>query len=50
VIIATDLGQKTSIYPDEGMASYAQKLLDAGVGEEDIRQMFVYNQKRLLGK
>lgn len=50
VIIATDLGQKTSIYPDEGMASYAQKLLDARISEEDIRQMFVYNQKKLLGK
>ncbi|MDD3523625.1 MAG: DUF6282 family protein [Candidatus Cloacimonetes bacterium] len=50
VIIATDLGQKTSIYPDEGMASYAQKLLAAGISEEDVRQMCVYNQKKLLGK
>ncbi|MFA5699062.1 MAG: DUF6282 family protein [Sphaerochaeta sp.] len=50
VIIATDLGQKTAIYPDEGMAVYAQKLIEAGVSEDDIRQMFVHNQRMLLGK
>lgn len=50
VIIATDLGQKTSIYPDEGMASYVTKLLEAGVSEKDVRQMCVTNQRKLLGK
>ncbi len=50
VIIATDLGQATSVYPDEGMAIYAQKLLDSGISEDDVRQMFVHNQRMLLGK
>lgn len=50
VIIATDLGQKTAIYPDEGMAVYAQKLLEGGVSEDAVRQMYVYNQRMLLGK
>jgi len=50
VIIATDLGQKTAIYPDEGMAVYAQKLLESGVSEDAVRQMFVHNQRMLLGK
>lgn len=50
VVIGTDLGQKTAIYPDEGMEIYAQKLLEAGVSEDAVRQMFVYNQRGLLGK
>ena len=50
VIIATDLGQKTSIYPDEGMKAYMLKLLEAGISENDIRTMCVHNQRRLLGK
>lgn len=50
VIIATDLGQKTAIYPDEGMAVYVQKLLEAGVSDDAVRQMVVHNQRMLLGK
>lgn len=50
VIISTDLGQKTSIYPDQGMAEYGKKLLEAGIKEDDIRKMFVLNQRKLLGK
>lgn len=50
VIIATDLGQKQSIYPDQGMEAYAQKLLEAGISEEAVRQMCVCNQRMLLGK
>lgn len=50
VIIATDLGQKTSIYPDEGMQSFAEKLYENGIDEKAIRTMFVTNQRTLLGK
>lgn len=50
VIISTDLGQKTSIYPDQGMAIYGQKLLEAGFSEDDIHTMFVKNQRILLDK
>ena len=50
VILGTDLGQKTSIYPDEGMASWADKLLNEGFSEDEIRTMMVTNPRKLLGK
>ncbi len=50
VIIGTDLGQKTAIYPDQGMEVYAQKLLEAGFSDEEVRTMCVYNPQKLLGK
>lgn len=50
VIIATDLGQKTSIYPDQGMQIYAEKLIEAGFTEEEVRTMCVYNQQKLLNE
>ena len=50
VIISTDLGQKTSIYPDQGMEKYIERLLEAGIAENDVRKMIVSNQRRLLGK
>ena len=50
VILGTDLGQKTSIYPDEGMASWAEKLLAEGFKAEEIRTMMVNNPRKLLGK
>lgn len=50
VILSTDLGQKTAKYPDEGMAEFAEKLLENGFGEEDIRKMMVRNPRWLLKK
>lgn len=50
VILGTDLGQKTSIYPDEGMASWAERLLNEGFTEDEIRKMIVTNPRKLLGK
>ena len=50
VILGTDLGQKTSIYPDEGMASWAERLLNEGFTEGEIRKMIVTNPRKLLGK
>ncbi len=48
VILATDLGQKTAIYPDEGMLAFATKLYEAGFSAEDIRKTTVCNPKALL--
>lgn len=48
VILATDLGQKTNIYPDEGMLAYATKLYEAGMSAEDVRKTTVYNPAALL--
>ena len=50
VILGTDLGQKTSIYPDEGMACWAEKLLAEGFSADEIRMMMVTNPRKLLGK
>lgn len=50
-ILATDLGQQTGIYPDEGMAEFARRLKEEkGFSDEEIRTMAVYNPRRLLGK
>lgn len=48
VVLATDLGQKTAIYPDEGMLAFATKLYEAGYSAEEVRQTTVYNPKKLL--
>ena len=48
IILATDLGQKTNIYPDEGMLAYATKLYEAGMSAEDVRKTTVYNPAALL--
>lgn len=50
VILATDLGQKTAVYPDEGMLAWAEQLTREGFTAEEIRTMMVYNPQRLLGK
>ncbi|MEW6549196.1 MAG: DUF6282 family protein [Spirochaetota bacterium] len=49
VLLSTDLGQPTAPYPDEGLAIYAQKLLDAGISETAVRAMCVDNPRILLG-
>ena len=49
-ILATDLGQTTSIFPDEGMLEFATKLYDAGFSAEEIKTMTIYNPRKLLGK
>lgn len=48
-ILSTDLGQKTSIFPDEGMAEFSRRLLEAGLSAEQIRTMTVKNPRTLLG-
>ncbi len=50
-ILATDLGQQTAIYPDEGMAEFARRLKEEkGFSDEEIRTMTVHNPRRLLDK
>lgn len=48
VVLATDLGQKTAIYPDEGLLEFATKLYENGFTEKEIRKMTVENNKILL--
>ncbi|MEG0754503.1 MAG: cytosolic protein, partial [Angelakisella sp.] len=49
VILATDLGQTTSIYPDEGMLEFSVRLLkEGGMSEQDIRKMTVDNPTALI--
>lgn len=49
-ILATDLGQKTALYPDEGMMEFAGRLYERGFTAEEIRRMTVVNPGILLGK
>jgi Family of unknown function (DUF6282) len=48
-ILATDLGQSTAPYPDEGLAIYLNNLLDNGFGEGEVRRMVRDNPAQLLG-
>jgi len=50
VIMATDLGQKTAKYPDEGMQEFGEKLMEKGFTEEEIYTMAVKNPRWLLNK
>jgi hypothetical protein len=48
VLLTTDLGQATGVYPDEGMALYGRKLLENGFSEAEIRTMMVRNPAALV--
>lgn len=48
VVIATDLGQKTAIYPDEGFLEFATELYKNGFTEEEVRKMTVHNSASLV--
>ena len=49
ILLTTDLGQSTGVFPDEGLALYADKLLANGFSEADIRTMIVKNPASLVG-
>jgi hypothetical protein len=49
VILATDLGQKSAVYPDEGLDIFTDKLIESGMSEDDIHKMTVTNNRILLG-
>ena len=48
-ILATDLGQTTAPYPDDGLAIFIGNLLDQGFAEADVRAMVRHNPAQLLG-
>ena len=48
VVISTDLGQANSIYPDEGMQAYAEKLIENGFSASDVEKMVKDNPKGLI--
>ncbi|SKC36576.1 DUF6282 family protein [Maledivibacter halophilus] len=47
-ILATDLGQPTALYPDEGLEKFALTLLENGFNEKDIDNMIRVNPKYLV--
>jgi hypothetical protein len=48
-ILATDLGQTTAPYPDEGLGIFIDKLLSNGFTEPEIRTMVRDNPAQLIG-
>jgi hypothetical protein len=48
-ILSTDLGQTFNPHVDEGFAIYIEKMLDAGVSEQDIRTMVRDNPVQVMG-
>ena len=48
VVLTTDLGQATAVFPDEGLALFAEKLSAHGFSEEEIRTMIVKNPASLV--
>jgi uncharacterized protein DUF6282 len=48
-ILATDLGQTTAPYPDEGLGMFIEKLLENGFNERDVRRMVRDNPAQVLG-
>jgi hypothetical protein len=48
-ILATDLGQTTAPYPDEGLGMFIGRLLDNGFAEKDVQLMVRDNPAQLLG-
>ena len=48
-ILATDLGQTTAPYPDEGLGTFIGNLLENGFSERDVRGMVRDNPGQLLG-
>jgi len=48
IVLGTDLGQATAVFPDEGLALFGEKLLAHGFSEKDIRTMIVKNPASLI--
>ena len=48
-VLSTDLGQPANPPVEDGLALMADKLLEAGFTEEDVRTMAVVNTRRLAG-
>ena len=48
IVIGTDLGQPNSVFPDEGLALFGEKLLESGFSENDVRTIMVKNPAYLV--
>jgi len=48
VVLTTDLGQSTAVYPDEGIADFVDKLLKNGFTENEVRKMFATNPTMMV--
>ena len=48
-VLSTDLGQLTNPPVEDGLALMADRLLEAGFSEDDVRTMAVVNTRRLAG-
>lgn len=48
-VLSTDLGQVFNPPVEDGLALFADRFLDAGFSEEDVRTMTVTNTRRLAG-
>jgi hypothetical protein len=48
VVLTTDLGQAAGVFPDEGLALFAEKLLGNGFSEIDVRKMMAENPASLV--
>lgn len=48
-VLVSDLGQMHNPRPADGMQQFIQMLLEKGIGETDIRTMFVENPAQLIG-
>ncbi len=46
--ISTDLGQKQNIFPDDGLREYAERLLENGFSEQELRRMLAENTAFLV--
>ncbi len=49
VVLATDLGQPTAIFPDEGLLKFSEALLEKGFTEKEIHMMNGDNPRMLAG-
>ena len=49
VLLTTDFGQVKSDYCDEGLAQYAQRLLESGFTHDELQQMMQKTPERLMG-
>ena len=48
-VLSTDLGQPANPPVEDGLALMADRLLDAGFSDDDVRTMAVVNTRRLAG-
>ena len=48
VVLTTDLGQATGVFPDEGLALFAEKLVGNGFSDVDVKKMMAGNPSSLV--